>query len=733
MKKVIVGLLTAVLAVPASLSGFATPAFAYDPNSPSVIDLEQVPTKTPVASDPGDSSSGSDCNQPFPAYPVVECGYIGFGDTITLSSFGGTYARSESGSRPVSTFEGFSIGDFDAQVARAKGSAKYAKDPASPDSVSTIPPSLTTNIRNAAGLGVTTTYWSRGAYWKDSRRWSQITNSKGRWLTVTVTETCVQKTRVLVPAKPAVKDKKGKIIVPAKPAVTEKYQECTTDPKTVTTETVKYGKEWGYRVDTTTKTYATKGTYRYYQSDVNITALWTGRDVDVTGIAHYPTPTVKQLWCQTELGPGMLKGPYNHNGKPLNSQIGIKKTDLDPQTIERQWWTKPENSQASMTKKAPGGFILMSPIGKEVENRPSTFRVGNSTAENLVLDCIDKKPRYLASADNQPCIVKEPSHPLFGKELPATHELCNTFVPGNYLKDLSNSEEILCTYVERNWVAEANSAHPSGRIWTVGRSPSSAERVTFIHCGEPTQAKNNPDRPNSPNAIDYPITKAFWACQGDTPASGNKTWHPDQSYDFLTCGQKFICEVGNTKPTIIDVQSNTRTTSSSQLLASGAQAQIVWELPKGIQVLDRNNRVVGRIQPDRKNAWQSWNVLDNSAPWISNLAPTHSSQPVFGSNIKNSSPNNSSSILNYGVNNWDNPTLYIRGYRGTTVAKDRISVGKDLIVQPGKLVPFGVYTEFNTTIEKNTVVFGRPVKMNQPVSCQMDPAYLYYISGRATG
>lgn len=743
-KKTLLIVLASAIALPTSIAGSLDPAYAasYDPNDPAVISLDQVSTKTPIAENPGTSSPSSDCNQPFPAKPVVECGYVDFGTRMSLDTLAGPYSRpARSGSFPADTFEGFGLGNFYQQLKDAGQQYRMARDPAAPESLAITPRSLETNIRNVNTLGVQKRYESSGAYWKDVRSWTEIRNSSGTWQSVSVGEQCEMRERLIKKGTPAVKDSKGKILIPAVPDKIEEYEVCWVVPETVVTETRNYGKEWGYKVETDTRTFRTLGSHAYYSRIVNITANWWGRNVSVTSTTFYPTPTVKQVWCQTELGPGKLFGPYDHNGNSLKSKIGPSDSNLDPQTIERQWWTKPPTSLASRTKTIPGGgFAVLSDIGAAAESpsAANTFRPGSTTAENLVVRCAleEERPSYLASATNQSCKVLEPTHPLFGQELPATHELCNTFVPGNYLKDLSNSKEMLCTYVERRWVAEA-AGGSNLREWYVGRWANKAERVTFIHCGEPTEAKTNPDRPNSPNALNYPIVKAYWACAGDSPEKGNNTWHPNTNYDFLTCGQTFTC-YANPIPTIVDVDSNTRVSSSSQLLASGAEAQVIWQTPSRIIARNQSGRITGWFRPDRANAWQTWTILDGSAPWLPLLDPNDRRQPIFASNLRNISPDTGQSVLDYGrfddngVQGWNNPTLYIRGYKGTTVADRALSVGS-LNVPAGRLVPFGVYTSFNTTIEKDTVVFGRPVTIDMPVTCQMNPAYLYYLSGRATG
>jgi hypothetical protein len=751
-RKLLVSIMAATIAVPVSLVGFSAPAQAnnLNPNDPAVISLEQVPTKTPVVSDPGTASASPDCNRAFPSNPVIECGYATFGNTIALGNMSGDYRRPGiSGSLPASSFEGFGLtSSWYSQLERAAVARKTARDPATPNALAATPQSLKTNIRNINALGESKDYYSSGAYWRDVRSWTEIRNSWGAWRGVSVGEQCEMRERLIKKGTPAVRDSKGKITKPAVPDEFEEYEVCWIVPETVVTETRNFGKEWGYKVETDTRTFRSLGSHSYYERTVNITANWYARSVNITGTTYYPTPTIKQVWCQTELGPGKLTGPYDHNGDSLKSQIGVNDSDLDPQTIERQWWTRPPASMASKTKQAPGGgFILMSNIGVAADsaNASRTFSPGSETAESLVMRCAEDKPSYLASATNQPCKVLEPTHPLFGRDLPATHELCNTFVPGNYLKDLRQAKEMLCTYVERSWVAGGSGSDPNSPwfTWSVGRWANSAEQRVFIHCGKPEEAGSNPDRPNSPNATEYPITKAFWACKGDSPESGNKTWHPNQNYDFLTCGQTFVC-LGNRTPTIVDVDSRTRTSNSSQLLASGTESQIIWDIPQGIRIVGNNGKSsgwwnwywgigIGIVQPDRSKAWQTWEVLGNSSPWNSTLDPNHRSQPVFASNLPNSNPNSSQSVLNYGVNDWNNPTLYIRGYRGTIAAERSLSVGSGLRVNAGELIPFGVYTSYNTTIPRNTEVFGRRVTIEMPVSCNMNPAYLYYVSGRATG
>lgn len=729
LKKVIVGFLAAAISIPASLAS-VSPAFAetYDPNAPEVIALEQLPTTTPVASDPGNASSPSQCNQPFPASPVVICGYASFSNLAGAqqSSWG---QRATSGlPQEIWTNPRTSVpyaSGWDDRKSDFWHRTKTAKDPSAEGAI--IPTSLTTNI-NARTIGKDLRYWSKGVFWRDIRTWSVEHRVVRNTRTVTVAEgELVPEQKIEVSLKPKIV-----ITIPA-------YRKAPT-PVTVY-QTIVYDNIWGNSGSSSPRTYSSPGTYTYTEYTHYYDPFWISRTVDWGNVSYYPTPEIKQVWCQIELGPGTLEGPYDHDNSSLKSKIGISDADLDPQTILRKWWTKPPQSMSGKIRNGEeGGFILLSNIGLAAESdKNSRNRIlvpGNPEAKRLVLNCIEDKPEYLASATNQPCVVQEPTHPLFGQELPATHELCNTFVPGNYLKNLGQSQEILCTYTIRNWIGfDSNNIQGSYSAIQLGRSPNSEnERVSFVHCGRPVDAANNPDRPNSPNSIYYSNVKAFWACAGDTPEKGNNTWHPDPTYDFLTCGQTFQCQVpsGDTRPVITDMTSNTSTRSTSQLLASGAQTEVRWETPSGIDVLDRNGRVTGTIEPDLTNAWQSWTVIANSAPWFFDKDRNDPSQPVYGSNLANSNPNSSESILNYGVNSWDSPNLYLRGYKGTTNARNATSVG-DVSVAPGDLIPFGVYTEYNSTIQRDTVVFGRPVTMNQPVTCTMPPAYLYYLSGRATG
>ncbi len=724
-RKIITSVLAATIAVPIGLS--AVPAYAddYDPNAPEVIALEQIPQTTAVASDPGTASNPSRCNQPFPASPVVICGYASFAPNAGAQP--SAWGKRVTSGLPETNWTGASWtsmpwnSGWDSRKYSDWGSYKRTRDPSAPGAA--IPTSFRSNI-NAATAGKTLDYYSSGIYWRDFRYWNvdHQTSRKVRSVTVPQGE--------LVPEKKIEIGTKPNVFVITIPA----YRKNPT-PVTVY-QTIVNDNIWGRSGSTDPRTFSNAGTYTYTEVTHYYNPFWISRTVSWGSKTYYPTPEIKQVWCQTELGPGEMTGPYDHDGGSLKSQIGINDSDLDPQTVERRWWTRPPASDAAKTKPGPnGGFILMSNIGVASENTPGVFVPGNSTAENLVINCIEDKPSYLASASNQPCKVLEPAHPLFGQELPASHELCNTFVPGNYLKNLGQSKEVLCTYTIRNWIGlDRQNLTGNYNSISLGRSTTAAERVSFVHCGIPADAESNPDRPSSPNSIFYPTTRAFWACAGDTPEKGNKTWHPDPTYDFLTCGQTFQCIVpsGDTRPLIREVASNTSTRSISQLLASGAQAEVSWDIPSEIRVIARNGSEVGRISPDLRNSWQTWTVIGNSAPWKFDVDPNDPSQSVFGNNQASSNPNNSVSLLNSGVNGWDSPNIYLRGYKGTTVADGRISVG-DIVVNSGELIPFGIYTEYKSTIEKDTVVFGRPVTMNQPVTCTMDPAYLYYLSGRATG
>jgi hypothetical protein len=211
-------------------------------------------------------------------------------------------------------------------------------------------------------------------------------------------------------------------------------------------------------------------------------------------------------------------------------------------------------------------------------------------------------------------------------------------------------------------------------------------------------------------------------------------WHPDRNYNFLTCGYTFACVVpgGDTRPIVTDVNSNTSSVSSSQVLASGSQTKVSWKTPSGIAVYDSRGRLLDTVAPDRDKAWQQWRVLDGSTPWYSTKDPNDQSQPAFGSNIINTNPSSGQSILNGAKNGWDTPDIYIRGYKGTNIANNNIRIG-DIVVRQGGLIPFAVDTEYRATIPKDMFIFGRPITVNQPVICTMPPAYLYYLSGRATG
>jgi hypothetical protein len=189
---------------------------------------------------------------------------------------------------------------------------------------------------------------------------------------------------------------------------------------------------------------------------------------------------------------------------------------------------------------------------------------------------------------------------------------------------------------------------------------------------------------------------------------------------------------GDPTPTILDVNSNTQTRGTSQVLASGAQTRVTWAKPSGVGVYDSRGRLLETIQPDESLAWQTWSVLGSSAPWYPDKNPNDQTQPVFGNNNPNTTPGSNNSVLNSGVNGWSSPDLYLRGYKGTNVSDRNMRIG-DVVVRNGELIPFAVFTEYNATIPNDTVVLGNRVTMNMPVKCTMPPAYLYYLSGRATG
>jgi hypothetical protein len=589
-----------------------------------------------------------------------------------------------------------------------------------------------------ANAGALLQYYSRGVHWQDIRSYSRKVDDRPKSVSFTVSQEWVPAVYSPDRVIPPVKDRAGKIIIPGRtiPGVLIRPGYSKPIPRTIATLII------DDRVGSTSGQYQ----YRTITATTNliitnrlIYPYWLSRSIQFGGVSYYPTPKTEQIWCQTELGPGALDGPYGHDGKPLNSKIGVAASDLDPQTVERRWWTRPTGVPARFIKNDPGGgFILFSPIGERVENTPGIFKRGNAAARNLVINCIDQKPRYLADATNQPCIVKEPSHPLFGRKLPGTHELCKAFVPGNYWKDLSQSKEMLCTLVTRSAIGfDVDPKYLVGDPRTSQAArlflPASDNR-TLAHCSDPISAANNPFRSKSPNAIDYPLTRAFWACEGDNPQRGNRTWHPDPNYDFLTCGYTFVCQVpgGDPTPIITDVNSNTETRGTSQVLASGAQTKVTWLKPSGVGVYDSRGRLLETIRPDESKAWQTWSVLGNSQPWYPNSSPNDQSQPVFGNNNPNTTPGSNNSVLNSGVNGWSSADLYLRGYKGTNIADSTTRMG-DLLVRTGDLIPFAVYTEYNATIPKETVVLGNRVTMNMPVTCNMPPAYLYYISGRATG
>jgi hypothetical protein len=718
---VINAVLAATLTITGTMVG-AAPAFAdkYDgPNAP-VISLDQAPTKT-INGDPGIASPPSNCNQPFPANPVVECGFATFGNQIgiTQSAWGDRVATGLPASRWSNDFGMQFLFNWNS----IKGNYIHLHKKARDFAVGAAPVSLKGPFNSSFGDELA--YYSSGVHWKDAKSWSQKTTITSKSVTVRVAQPTI------IPAR--------EVIISKKPLRTRLIPQQVIPPTPVSVDTLIIKDEIFDRSGNfNTRTYRSPGTYTVTVYTHLYTPQWLARSVTLGGVSYYPTPSTKQVWCQTELGPGSMEGPFDHDGTPLNSKIGVADSDLDAQTILRKWWTKPPASQSARTKDAPGGgFILMSNIGERVQNAPSIFQRGNTQALALVNNCIQDKPSYVASATNQPCIVLEPTSPLYGKQLPASNELCQTFVPGNYNKNLTNSLEMLCTIVTRDWIGFSVATAPllgGGSAALLGRPTTASERVTFVHCSQPVLAKNNPDRPKSPNAIGYPVTKAFFACSGDTPSQGNKMWHPDRNYNFLTCGYTFVCEVpgGNKTPTITDVNSNTSTRGTSQILASGAQSKVNWAKPTGIGVIDNSGRRIATIAPDETKAWQSWTVLPGSIPWNFGKSANDDTQPVFGSNTLNSSPNGNNSVLNSGVNGWANPDMFLRGYKGTNVATSNMRIG-DLLVRTGELIPFALYTEYNATTPRNTTVFGKPVTMNMPVTCEMPPAYLYFLSGRATG
>lgn len=749
----------------------ASAAVDYDGENAAVIELEQIPTITAQESDPGTPPNTSQCAQPFPASPVVECGRASFGESFQPGN------GFEFGDRPTSGLPGswispkgrFGTGNetpvlfnnsWDTNDKRLHWwTSKTAKDLAIGG---TEPRSLTSNLPSSTGANLE--YMTRSVGWRDIRNWTPGTKLTTKVVTVTLPQP------IFVPAKTTTVTAPGtcslvyshyacsnkactsgkavfkEVCAPGSSTSTT-VPAYTIFPEPVTVHQVVVDDEiWGGSGNFAPKTYTTSGTYTVSVYSYLYYPIWADRIVTYGGYSFYSTPETKKVWCQSELGPGEMTGPYGHNGKPLNSQVGVSKTDLDPQTILRAWWTRPPGALGAFIQADPaGGFIKKSNIGERAENAPGIFTRGNAQSEALVLDCIRDKPDYIASANNQPCKVLEPSSPLFGRELPATHELCQTFVPGNYNKDLSRSKEVLCTYTVRDWIGFGESEASDfkgnkvlfGGSGVVATRTSAAERVTFIHCGVPVTAKNNPNRASSPNAITYPTTRAFWGCSGDTPEKGNKTWHPNPSYDFLTCGVTYICSSPgqtDTRPTILDLNSSTSSRGTSQVLASGAQSRISWSVPTRITGVNGNGSVVSQINVNRDspNTWQTWDVVDGSSPWFFDKSPNDKKQSVFGSNTINVDPSGASSILNSGVNNWNTRDIYLRGYKGTSTSKVAIDVG-GLNIPANSLVPFGVNTKYSTTLPKTTVVFGESVVMNQPVTCTMPTAYLYYLSGRATG
>jgi hypothetical protein len=759
--------ISAVVALPIIFFA-AQPASAaeeYDGENAATIELVQVPTSIFQPSDPGTVPTTSSCDQPFPANPVVICGRASFGDRFTNGAYSGkrdttglpgdwTSPRSRYGESPsVSHPDGWNdtIGEqFQLSHRTAKDLVIGGNEPTS----------LTSNLSSSAGTNLQ--YMSRSVGWRELRNWTQGTNITNELVTVTLPPSMWIPPRTEVTNTTAGVCKQvyshyrctGGKGCPGGYAVyktvcTPGTSESTTypgywiHPSPVTVNQVEITDFiWGNSGGFAPRTFTNPGTYKIPVTKYVYYPIWQGRAVTYGGLSYYSTPETKQVWCQAELGPGEMTGPYGHNGKPLNSQIGVNKSDLDPQTTLRSWWTRPPGALGAFIQEKPGGgFIKKSNIGERAENAPQIFKRGNTSAEALVRDCIEDKPSYVASANNQPCKVLDTTSSLYGQELPATHELCQTFVPGNYNKDLSESKEMLCTYTVRDWIGlDPSVGNFKGTQFLFGvaaERTSAAERVTFIHCGEPVSAKNNPDRSNSPNSITYPTTKAFWACSGDTPEKGNGQWHPKPSYDFLTCGITYTCSSPgepDLRPTILDLNSNTSTRGSSQILASGAQTRVSWNVPTQIIGTNSNGEVVSEITVDKdaENTWQTWNVIDGSSPWYFDKSPNDGKQSVFGSNVTNVNPTNADSILNSGVNNWNTRSIYLRGYKGTSMSSSATNVG-ELDIPANSLVPFGVNTEYSTTIPKVTTVFGESVVMNQPVTCTMPPAYLYYLSGRATG
>lgn len=747
-------ILAMVFAVPTSLIA-STPAYAdeYDGANASTIVAPQTPTKVDSPTDPSQKPPSGPCSRALPNFPVITCGYSSFSDK-SLGFFadraGQQRSRAASGLPPEfwnkqgSSEQTYMWGKIESRYTHAYNRARdlaYGPVPGQPE-----PKSFAAFNRNRTGTE--SMYYSKGVHWRDTRFWQERVKIDKSKVTVSVgypkeVTTVIQK-GYWVSAK---YNRAGKLISPRRyvPART-KTEIVKPTPKVVPVQIILQDSTNLRQPGVVKSETCREGTCTYNVRKLTFYPEWTARTVVFSGLQFHKMPETIEIWCQTELGPGKLIGPYDHNRQPLNSQIGYKKTDLDPQTTLRQWWTKPPDNLASRTKKDPrGGFILMSEIGERQEKAKGIFVRGNKETLSLVKNCIQKKPTYKADAAKQPCVVLEPSSPFFGKELPASHELCQAFVPGNYIKDLSESKEMKCIYTKRSWVGRpATTLYPSlqdnfriGSDMLVGRPTSSAEGFnaeTFIHCDKPISAKNNPDRPQSPNAIGYPITKAFWACEGDRPEKGNNMWHPDRNYDFLTCGYTFACVVpgGDPRPMITDVNSNTRSRSSSQVLASGAQTRVSWNAPSQIAVYDSRGRLVDRVAPDRDKAWQQWRVLDGSAPWSATKDPNDRSQPAFGSNLINQDPSSGQSILNGAKNGWDTPDLYLRGYKGTNVADATRRIG-DIVVRQGELIPFAVDTEYRATIPKDMIIFDRPVQINQPVVCTMPPAYLYFLSGRATG
>lgn len=738
-------LLAIIFAVPTSLIA-TSPAYA-DEGAAEII-MEQAPTKIDSPQDPSGKPSSGPCSQALPANPIVICGYAKFSDVMPTGYFKDSpINRKVTGLPPE--FWDKNTQPMTYNWKQEGGSFVYAHHVAKDLAYAGAEPVQFRTLSREVGFNAL--YFSKGVYWRDTEYWRELrsppkisytTVSPGfaKWIPPVV------QPRQWVSAK---RDRNGRVTspgywIPAKTIKPGYWQQPT--PITVATAIITKDETKQRRLGPVQYATCTSGTCTYRVQRLEFEIIWENRFVTFSGVTYHKAPETIEVWCQTELGPGKLKGPYDHNGKPLNSQIGYNKTDLDPQTTLRQWWTKPPDSDAKFTRKAPGGgFIKLSNIGERYEKAKGIFSRGNPQALALVTRCIQDKPAYIADAAKQPCIIMEPSSPFYGRELPASHELCQAFVPGNYEKDLRQSKEMKCIYTKRSWVGlPVNNLFGyqdpfklGGSAVLVGKPTSSAKGfnpITFIHCDYPIEAGDNTERAQSPNAIDYPITRAFWACEGDSPESGNKRWHPDRNYDFLTCGYTFACVVpgGDDRPTITDVNSNTSARSSSQVLASGAQIKVSWQLPTGIAVYNKQGRLMETVRPDTDKAWQQWRVLDGSTPWYSAKNQNDKTQPTFGSNIINSSPDSTVSLLNSGKNGWNTPDMYIRGYKGTDVASTTRRVG-DVLVRQGELIPFALDTEYNATIPKDMFVFGRPITINQPVRCTMPPAYLYFLSGRATG